>query len=85
MSRLRSFSWIMVILIASAVLAGEWHIETVDDEGNQAGRWLDVALDSQDHAHISYKQGTAPSQWIPTTIPILPIRCISAIRIIATG
>ena len=53
------FNMVILVLLAwvSVVLPGDWHIETVDSEGD-VGRWTSIAIDSNNYPHISYYDGT---------------------------
>ncbi len=50
---------VFVLMIVGAVFAAdEWHIETVDSEGIVGSFNTSIALDTDDHPHISYYDST---------------------------
>jgi hypothetical protein len=50
------FVYLFALTLAVAAAAGEWHVETVDSDGDVGGE-VSLALDSSDYPHISYEDG----------------------------
>jgi hypothetical protein len=52
--RLNYFLWLFILSFFTLSFSDNWHIETVDDDGD-VGRSCSIAVDSKDHPHISYQ------------------------------